>query len=43
MNNDLMATLFALNQSSYLNKRAAFWTAISVAAAGVSAVLGNLA
>jgi hypothetical protein len=42
MNDDLMAALYALHQSSYLNKQAAIWTAVSVAASGLSAVIGSL-
>ncbi len=42
INDDLMATLYALHQSSYLNKQAAIWTAVSVAASGLSAVIGSL-
>lgn len=41
VNEDLMATMYSLHQSSYLNKRAATWTAVSVAASGLSAVIGS--
>jgi hypothetical protein len=42
MNDDLIAALYSLHQSSYLNKRAAIWTAVSVAASGLSAVIASL-
>jgi hypothetical protein len=41
MNNDLMAVMCSLHQSSYLNKRAARWTAVSVGVGGLSAVIGS--
>ncbi len=41
MNEDLMATMYSLHQSSFLNKRAAMWTAVSVATSGLAAVLGS--
>jgi len=42
MNEDLMETMYSLHRSSYLNKRAAMWTAVSVAASGLSAVTSSL-
>ncbi len=41
MNDDLMGSLYSLHQSSFFNKRAAKWTAVSVAASGLSAVIGS--
>ena len=41
MNNDVMATMYSLHQSSYLNKRAAIWTAASVLAGGLATVIGS--
>ena len=41
MNEDLMATMFSLHQSSFLNKQAARWTAVSVVASGLSTLLGS--